>query len=532
MAFLLQHLLTESARRDPEAIAVRHEDAALTYGELERCSDRLAHELATQGVRCGDRVAIYGPKTPASVVAIHGILKAGGAYVPLDPNAPVQRLAYILRDCGVRCLVAASARAAAVREIVEQGARLDAVVLADEGEHRALAAADVRVVPWARVADRADTGPPAVASTAADLAYILYTSGSTGTPKGVMISHRSALAFVDWAVTEFEVNARDRLSSHAPFHFDLSIFDLFAAFRAGASVALVPDGTSTFPIRLGQWIEKNAITIWYSVPSILTLLLLKGRLDRLELGSLRVVLFAGEVFPNKYLAGVMQALPHAAFANLYGPTETNVITFHRVTAPPGERDEPIPIGRACTYAELFVVDDDGRRVTEPGAPGELYARGATVAQGYWGDPEKTARGFLQDPRQPHAADRVYRTGDIVTLGADGEYRLIGRRDRMIKSRGYRIELDEIETVLSAHPQVEEAAVVAVPDELIGNRVLAFVVRADGAAPGPEALRDHCLTRLPRYMVPERIDVLDELPRTSTGKVDRTRLARSAHGPRP
>lgn len=523
MAILLQHLLSASATRDPEAPAVGLGDQTVSYGEMESLSDRLAYVLHERGVRAGDRVALYLPKSPASLIAIHGILKAGGVYVPLDANAPVKRLAWILSDCGVRCVIASATKADSLRSVVAEGARPECIVLTDEADASALQGLDVRVAPWRDVIAAPRT-PPHIATATTDLAYVLYTSGSTGTPKGVMITHGNALSFVDWAAAEFEVRKEDRLSSHAPLHFDLSIFDLFAAMKAGASIALVPDGTSTFPIRLGQWMERNAITIWYSVPSILTLLLLKGGLDRLDLRALRLVLFAGEVFPIKHLRGTMLTLPRAEFANLYGPTETNVITYYRVPAPPGEEDDPIPIGRPCANATLFVEGEAGALSGEPGVTGELIARGATVARGYWGDREKTAQLFIEDPRDPDPAHRMYRTGDFVSLGADGNYRLLGRRDRMIKSRGYRIELDEIETVLVAHPAIREAAVVAVPDELAGNRIRAFVSCTDSEAPTPGMLRDHCLGKLPRYMVPESIDVLSELPKTSTGKIDRTRLA--------
>ena len=419
MVALLQHLLMESAQRRPEATAVRLGDEALSYGELDRLSNQMAHVLGQQGVRPGDRVAIYSPKAPGSLVAIHAILKAGGVYVPLDPNAPAQRLAYILQNCGVRCMVASGGNAAAIRKIAEQGMTLDAVVFSDAAGGSDLSGLGTRSVSWAEVTGSAEKAPPANASNASDLAYILYTSGSTGTPKGVM--------------------------------------------------------------------------------------------------------FAGEVFPIKYLGGVMRAIPGAKFANLYGPTETNVITFYRVPSIPGENSEPIPIGRACSNTEISIVDESGQPVREQGAAGELHARGATVAQGYWGDPARTAATFLEGPSP--AAERVYRTGDIVSLSADGNYRLLGRRDRMIKSRGYRIELDEIETVLQSHPAIKEAAVVTVPDELIGNRIQAFVAFSEALSPGAGMLRDYCLEKLPRYMVPESFEVLDELPKTSTGKVDRTRLAR-------
>lgn len=520
---LLQQLLSESAERAPERAAVAFEDRALSYGELERASNRLAHALRAEGVRRGDRVAIYLQKSFGSAIAVHGVLKSGATYVPLDPGAPAARLAYIARNCGVRHLVASSAKVGAVRRMLGEGAELDAVLFADEA-----AAAELppgpREVPWSEIAAQSDAAPPSEGASADDLAYVLYTSGSTGTPKGVMISHANALAFVDWAADRYGLGPDDRVSSHAPLHFDLSILDFYASMKAGATLALIPDGTSTFPIRLSEWIERQRITVWYSVPSILIQLLLNGRLERRDLSSVRLVLFAGEVFPTKYLRDLMGLLPGVRFANLYGPTETNVITHYDVPPLPEGQDAPIPIGSACAYADLLVLDDEGAPVTEPGRRGELYARGPTVAHGYFGDPEKTARGFVPDPVRPRPGERVYRTGDLVELAPDGALLFVGRRDRMVKSRGYRIELDEIESALYAHPQVREAAVVAVPDEQIGSRVRAFVAGVDGADLSLGKLREYCLERLPRYMVPEVIELLPQLPKTSTGKVDRALLA--------
>jgi acyl-CoA synthetase (AMP-forming)/AMP-acid ligase II len=204
-----------------------------------------------------------------------------------------------------------------------------------------------------------------------------------------------------------------------------------------------------------------------------------------------------------------------------------VITWYRVPPLPADENKPIPIGRACANTDLLIVADDGGLVSEPGREGELYARGPTVAQGYWGDPERSARGFVTSPFQPAFAERVYRTGDIVVLEPDGTLLFHGRRDRMVKSRGYRIELDEIETVLYQHPQVKEAAVVAVPDEVVGSRIQAFLACADASVEPLAAIREHCGARLPRYMLPESFEILPELPKTSTGKVDRTALAARA-----
>ena len=229
--------------------------------------------------------------------------------------------------------------------------------------------------------------------SASDLAYILYTSGSTGVPKGVMLSHANAIAFVDWAAAEFEVGEDDRLSSHAPLHFDLSVLDLYVAAKAGAALVLVPGQLALFPSELGRWIRDAGITVWYSVPSILTLLVLRGKLAETTLPNLRTILFAGEVFPTKYLHQLMQLLPHVRFANLFGPTETNVCTWYEVPRWEGEPPLSIPIGKPACGDEIFAVADDGS-LAPPGEVGELYVRGPSVMQGYWADDERTAATLL------------------------------------------------------------------------------------------------------------------------------------------
>ena len=522
MEFLLNHLLEESARRFPDKPAVLFDESVLSYTELDRISSRLAHVLIENGLRRGDRVGIWMPKSIASIVSMHGILKAGGVYVPLDPGAPPERVRYIVEDCGIRLLVSAPAFLERVREIVTAGST-PAVILAAHGP---LAPGDfpVRVVPYDSVLSHPATEPPPIATLSTDLAYILYTSGSTGTPKGVMISHLNALNFVGWAHDEFQVAHDDVLSNHAPYHFDLSIFDVFAAMKAGATLAIVPEELAYFPWRLAEWIDRNAISVWYSVPSILTMMVRRGRLERLRFERLRLVLFAGEVFPVRYLRELMQAVPRPQYCNLYGPTETNVITYHYVAGVPHEDAAPLPIGKACANVDVVVVDDNGRVVTQPGVEGELYARGPNVAQGYWGDPEKTGKVFVQSPFQSHFPETVYRTGDIVMLGEDGSYVFRGRRDHMIKSRGYRIEAGEVESAIYRHPQVLETAVVPVPDEDIGNRIKAFVVTRDAGTLEPAEIQQHCARFLPGYMVPGVVAFLHALPKTSTGKVDKKALA--------
>jgi acyl-coenzyme A synthetase/AMP-(fatty) acid ligase len=342
-----------------------------------------------------------------------------------------------------------------------------------------------------------------------------------------MISHRTIFTFINWCADTFQVTPDDRVTSHAPLHFDLSTFDIYVTIKAGGTVVLVPEKLSVFPVRLVKLLQDERISVIYMVPSVLSMMVNYGKLSAHDLSRLRLILFAGEVFPIKYLRELVKAIPHAEYYNLYGPTETNVCTYYKVQPVDldPERTQPVPIGKACENMEVFAVDDQGQLVNEPGKEGELWARGSCVAQGYWGDPEKTARNFVRNPHQPHFEEVAYRTGDIVTLHEDCvNWIYIGRRDHMIKSRGYRIELGEIEAAFYSHSGVKEIAAVAVPDDLIGNRIKAYVVPMDGNGLTVKELETHVSHKLPRYMMPECIEIMQDLPKTSTGKVNRTLLA--------
>lgn len=530
MAYLLHQLLAESAKRYPHHEAVRFEGAGCTYQELDCLTNQVARSLESVGIQKGDRIGIYLHKSLASVTSIFGILKAGGVYVPLDPNAPVKRLTYIAQNCDIHCVLASQETLPFVSQMVANGAPIRTVVCMDEGlDLSTLRVEGARVISWEAVT-RHDTSHILTERTIeTDLAYILYTSGSTGDPKGVMISHRTIFTFINWCCETFSISPDDRVTSHAPLHFDLSTFDIFVTLKTGGTVVLVPEKLSIFPIRFVQFLQAERITVTYLVPSILSLMVNYGKLEVNHLPDLRLVLFAGEVFPIKYLRQLVAAIPHAAYYNLYGPTETNVCTYYKVQ--PQDLDlkqtQPVPIGIACENTEVFVVDDDGQLVTATGVEGELWVRGSCVAQGYWGDPEKTASRFIPNPHQPHYADIAYSTGDIVTLAEDGKnWLFIGRRDHMIKSRGYRIELGEIEAALYNHAGVKEAAVVAIPDDLIGNRITAFVVPAVDERMDEKELFAHLRRTLPPYMVPEHIEMRGELPKTSTGKIHRPMLVGS------
>ena len=500
-----------SAERHPDRTAVENASGGeITYRNLAVLTDRVRDWLVRRGVGRGDRVGVYLGKSIDAVAAIFGTLKAGAAYIPVDPNAPPSRNAYILSDCCVKGLFVEDRFAGALGDENEVWSLPDVLLqLAGAGDGAPLAAA----------LDRAGSdGPAPAASTVVsdpkDLAYILYTSGSTGRPKGVMLSHRNAVSCVDWCSETFEPSAKDRFSSHAPFHFDLSILDIYLPLKHGSTLVLIGSDVGKDPARLASVIEHRRLTVWYSTPSILSLLVQYGNLPGHDLSALRTVLFAGEVFPIAHLRALKEQLPHPRYFNLYGPTETNVCTFFEIPQTiAADRADPYPIGKTCSHLESLVVDETGAQAKN-GEQGELCIRGPAVTEGYWNLPEQTEDVFLTDG----GGRQWYRTGDLVVEASSGDYLFRGRRDRMVKKRGFRIELGEIEACLYRHPDINQAGVIATSGDE-GVTIKAFVSSHSGQRLSVIALKGFCSQHLPLYMVPDRFSFHATLPTTSTDKID-------------
>jgi amino acid adenylation domain-containing protein len=515
----LPGLLSAAARHRPDGVAIEESPGVtITYSELAQLADRVAGRLAQLGTARGDRVGVYLPKSIDAVATIYGVMKAGAAYVPVDPEAPVARGAFILNDCSVKVVIVDDSVADGwMAEAQQLGHCPQVIRVRDARGGQGIRAA------LGSVAGSGDARGDVVPS-GDDLAYILYTSGSTGRPKGVMLTHSNAVSFVDWCAQTLGPREEDRFSSHAPFHFDLSILDLYVPVTACATLVLIDSATGKEPGRLAELIADRRLSVWYSTPSVLSLLAQFGKLERHDVSALRIVLFAGEVFPIKHLRRVKQLIPKARYLNLYGPTETNVCTWFEIpTTIESSRTEPYPIGRACGHVEAVAIDAEEHEIAD-GGEGELCIRGASVMQGYWNLDEANERAFatLNDGQQ------WYRTGDMVIDVGDGVYVFVGRRDRMVKKRGYRIELDEIEAALYRHPDVTEAAVVAVADADAAVRTHAFLRCSE--RPSVIKLKRFCTEHLPAYMVPDRFSFCDTLPKTSTDKIDYQALTALAGAP--
>jgi amino acid adenylation domain-containing protein len=516
MTEALHEWVIRQAEQRPQAVALVLNNQRMTYGELDALSNRLARALRQAGCRQGDRVCLLMPKSPLAIAGIIGIYKAGCVYVPLDPASPATRLSKIINGCESRCIITAGAR-----PVLEELLRLTPADLsvgwldtAFPNRGTAFSLDDVR---------RQSAQPLPIETRRNDLAHILYTSGSTGMPKGVMITHANVIHFIEWANRYFGINSSDRLSGHPPLHFDLSFFDIFGSFAAGAELHLVPAEANLLPNKLADWIRGSRVTHWFSVPSALQYM---ARFDVIRQGDfpeLKRLLWCGEVLPTGSLIHWMRRLPHVRFTNLYGPTETTIASSY-YTLPSCPRDEsvPVPIGTACDGEKLRVLDENLQPVAR-GETGQLYIGGVGLSPGYWNDVARTQEVFLPDPQSAFPSGRIYRSGDLARVGDDGLVYFLGRTDSQIKSRGFRIELGEIEVALNAMPELSECAVVAIPSAgFDGVSICCAYVPAASEVTTPR-LRMGLGKALPSYMLPSHWMVFDELPKNSNGKIDRRRI---------
>ncbi|HVB37584.1 MAG TPA: amino acid adenylation domain-containing protein, partial [Vicinamibacterales bacterium] len=480
----------------PEATAVQQDEDRLSYRELESRANRLARLLRREGVGVEDRVGVCLGRSPALVVSLLATLKAGAAYVPLDPSYPSERLAHMATDAGVTLIVTDRER----RPLID--------------------AAGLRHVPLRVLEDEADrigALPDRALDVHVDpdnLAYLIYTSGSTGRPKGVAVSHRSLMNLVGWHRRAFALEPADRCTMLASFGFDASVWETWPVLAAGATLDLVPSSLLLDPPALRARLVDRRITVSF-VPTPIAEQLLG--LDWPRGGTLRLLLTGGDRLTHFG----SDRLPFT-LVNNYGPTEHTVVGTSGAVGARGHDERMPAIGRPIANTRAYVLDERLHQLP-PGADGELFLSGPSVARGYRGAPDQTAERFLPDPFTPVPGARMYRTGDRVHLLPDGRMAFVGRTDDQIKLRGFRIEPAEIEAALAAHPSVREAAVVLREDRPGHPRLAGYVINRPGADAPVAALEEFLASRLPDYMVPRVWVALEAFPMTPNGKIDRRAL---------
>ncbi len=494
----LHELIEDQATRTPDAVAVTFEGTQLTYVELDRRANQLAHFLQGLGVGPEVLVGICVERSLAMIVALLGILKAGGAYVPLDPSYPSERLAWMAEDARVKVLLTED--------------RLLPRVPAD---------AAVRVCldrDWARIGQEREDRPVG-GSRPEQLAYVIFTSGSTGRPKGAMNTHQGICNRLLWMQEAYRLGAVDRVLQKTPLSFDVSVWELFWPLITGARLVVARPSGHQDPDYLVQLIQDQALTTMHCVPSMLGALVEAEGLEACT--SLRQMICSGEALSVELSERFFRRCAFAALHNLYGPTEASV----DVTAWTCERGTPprsIPIGRPIANCRIHLLDRELRPVPI-GAVGELYIAGTGLGRGYLHQPGLTAEKFVPDPFSIQPGARLYKSGDLARYRNDGAIEYLGRVDHQVKIRGFRIELGEIEAVLLRHPAVRETVIVAREDTPGEKRLVAYLASSGEQAPSTSELRAHLQKQLPEYMVPSAFVTLEALPLSPSGKIDRRAL---------
>lgn len=520
-SYLAQHYLDNAVKAYPEKIAVSCGNSSLSYKALSLSSNRLANCLIKNGLIRQDRIIFCLKRSTDCIVAIFGILKADAIYVPIDTKSPLQRMKTIIDDCKPAAIICDSTTINTIIEVLKNNSFKIPVIINSFKEDLPHKASGISSFPLIcrKQLEQYDILKPIYKNIDTDTAYILYTSGSTGNPKGVMISHINITNYINWAVDCFDISAKDRLLNTAPFHFDMSTFEIYCAAKSFATLCIAQEGHLLFPNKLINLIEEEKISIWKAISSLIMYLAKTGALEADRIPSLKKVLFGGETLPTRYLIEWMQIYPEKSFFNVYGPSETTGIsTYFHVKDIPDNANVSIPIGQACANSEVYLLKKDNSPA-ETGTIGMLHIRGSALSKGYWNDSEKTKSAFITNPLTKIPGDWIYRTQDLARLRKDGMYEFIGRQDSQIKHMGYRIELYEIEKALLSIKKVNDAAVITVKSGLLDiTEITAFVETQDNLS--VESLMSRLKNTLPRYMLPHNIFPVSKIPRTNRGKIDR------------
>jgi long-chain acyl-CoA synthetase len=510
----VERFLEASAEASPGKIALVCAGRRLTYREIDEAANRVAHGLQHTGLRRGDRVVIYLPKTVEAVIGVFGILKAGGVFVIVNSSTKANKLAYILNNCRAAALVTDLRSQGIIDELIQRTPHTHSVFVSGLVAETVLADGK-RLLSLERCLHEGEATKPDICSIDIDLAALVYISGSTGVPKGVALSHLNIVSAATSITSYLENTADDVVLNVLPISFDYGLYQVLMTFRFGGTLVL--EQAMTYPHALLETMMVEGVTGLPIVPTI-SALLLQLDLSSYDFSRLRYVTNTAAALPTRHIHELRRLMPHVKVFSMYGLTECKRVSF----LPPDQLDRrPTSVGRAMPNEEIAIVDEAGVRLTS--GTGELVVRGSNVMTGYWELPEETAR-MIRPGANP---DEVWLySGDLFEMDEEGYLYFVGRKDDIIKTRGEKVSPREVENVLYELPDVTGAAVVGVSDDVLGQAIKAFVTLMPGSTLRGDDIRRHCAQRLENFMVPKFVDVCASLPETSTGKIRKTFLRSS------
>lgn len=514
---LVQDFLHQSAERLPDKIALVCDNQRLTYREIDLAANRLANTLRAAGVGRGDRVAVYLPNSVASVVAIFAALKAGGVFVVINASTKTEKLVSILNNCRAAALVMGGRDQAVLGQALRSAPSLRLVALTKPVptnlDNLAQASGSAtRLVAYDQIQRDASSERPPQVNIDLDLASLIYTSGSTGEPKGVMSDHSNVIFAADSIISYIGNHESDIVIDVLPLSFDYGLYQLLMVFRFGGMLVL--ERSFAYPAAILKRMQDEGVTGFPGVPTVFAMLL-NMDLSDFDLSKLRYITNTAAALPPSHILALRQKFPWATLFSMYGLTETKRTLY----LPPDQLDiRPDSVGVPIPGTECWVVDENGVRLP-PGSTGELVARGRHVMRGYWEDDAMTAQRYRPSEIP---GERLCFTGDLFRMDAEGYFYFVGRKDDIIKTRGEKVAPKEVEAVLYRLPGVNEAAVVGVPDPVLGEAVKAVVVADRGRLSEADILA-HCRANLEDFMVPQQVEIRSELPKTPSGKIDKKTL---------
>jgi amino acid adenylation domain-containing protein len=509
----VEAFLELSAERFPNKTALICGGHRLTYAELDAQANQLAQALVATGLQAGDRVAVYLDNSAEAVVSVFAILKAGGVFLMVNPTVKADKLAFLLNNSRAVALIAPGRKLAGLGDSWNQTPHLRDVIAVGTPAPEVLGGVK-RFAFWNDVLTQHPAQPPRKRRIDIDLAALIYTSGSTGNPKGVMLTHLNIVSAATSITTYLESSSDDIVINVLPLAFDYGLYQLLMSFKVGATLVL--ERSFTYPHAVLETLVREKVTGLPLVPTV-SAILLQMDLSKYDFSNLRYITNTAAALPTEHIRKLRELIPHAKLFSMYGLTECKRVSY----LPPDQLDiRPTSVGRGMPNEEVYIIDDEGNRVG-PGVIGQLVVRGANVMKGYWELPEETAQRLKPGPLP---GEFVLYTGDLFRGDDEGFLYFVGRKDDIIKSRGEKVSPKEIENVLFSHPAVLEAAVVGVPDLVLGQKIKAVVtLKAGASATGNELLR-HCAQHLEDFMIPQIVEFRDALPKTTTGKIDKKDLA--------